>query len=80
MWDRDYEEAINEACKVWTSILIIDKQEMILAKVKVLQIMIESTLNQVLSNTNDAEGWLETLNKLENNGIMTVILNMKIGG
>jgi hypothetical protein len=38
--------------------------------------MIESTLNLVLSDTRDAEGWLETLNKLDNNGIMTAIRNI----
>jgi hypothetical protein len=78
MWNRDYEEAINEACKVWTTIMIIEKSEVIFAKVKVLQIMIESTLNLVLSDTRDVEGWLETLGKLDNNGIMTAILNIKM--
>jgi hypothetical protein len=72
MWNRDYEETINEACKVWTSIMIIDKPEMIFAKVKIRPIMIESTLNQVLSHTKDAEGWLG------NNRIMTAILNIKM--
>jgi hypothetical protein len=65
MWNRDYEEAINEACKVLAKIMIIEKPEVIFAKVKVLQIMIESTLNLVLSDTRDAGGWLETLNKLD---------------
>jgi hypothetical protein len=54
MWNRDYEEAINEACKIWTPIMIIDKPEVLFAKVKVVQIMIESSLNQILSNTKDA--------------------------
>jgi hypothetical protein len=76
--NRDYEEAINEACKVWTAIMIIDKPEVIFVKTKVLQIMIESTLNLVLSMTKDAEGWLETLNKLDSNGIMTTILSIKM--
>jgi hypothetical protein len=40
MWNNDYEEEINEACKVWTTIMIIDKPEAIIPKVKVLQIMI----------------------------------------
>jgi hypothetical protein len=78
MWNRDYEEAINEACKVWTVIMITEKPEVIFAKIKVLQIMIESTLNIVLSDTKDAEGWLEIPNKLDNNGIMTSILNIKM--
>jgi hypothetical protein len=78
MWNRDYEEAINEACKVWTTIMVIVKLEMIFAKVKVLQIMIESTLNLVLNDTKDAEGWLDTLNKLNYNGIMTTMLNIKM--
>jgi hypothetical protein len=78
MWSKEFEEAINEGCKVWTSIMIIDKQEAIFAKVKVLQIMIESTLNLVMSNTKEAEDWLETLNKIDNKGIMTVILNIKM--
>jgi hypothetical protein len=56
MWNRDYEEAINEARKVWIVIIIIEKPEVIFAKIKVLQIMIESTLNIVLSDTNDEEG------------------------
>jgi DNA mismatch repair ATPase MutL len=76
--NRDYEEAINEACKVWTAIMIIDKPEAIFVKTKVLQIMIESTLNLVLSGTKDAEEWLETLNKFENNRIMTAILSIKM--
>jgi hypothetical protein len=58
--------------------MIIDKPELIFAKVKVLQIMIESTMNQVLSNTKDAEVWFETLNRLDNNGITTAILNIKM--
>jgi hypothetical protein len=78
MWNKDYEEAINEACKVWTIIMIIDKPEVIFAKTKILQIMIESTLNLVLSHTKDAEGWLEILNKLDNNGIMTAISRIKM--
>jgi hypothetical protein len=78
MWNRDYEEAINEACKVWTMIMIIEKSEAIFAKIKVLQIMIKSTLNIVLSDLKDAEGWLEILNGLDNNGIMTSILNTKM--
>jgi hypothetical protein len=56
MWNRCYEEAINEACKIWIPIMIIDKPEMIFAKVKILQITMECTLNQVLSNTKDSEG------------------------
>jgi hypothetical protein len=36
--------------------MIIVKPEAIFAKVKVLQIMIESTLNLVMSDTKDAEG------------------------
>jgi hypothetical protein len=78
MWNRDYEEAINETCKVWTVIMIIEKPEVIFAKIKVLQIMIESILSIVLSDTKDAEGWLEILNKLDNNGIMTSILSIKM--
>jgi hypothetical protein len=58
-------------------IMIIEKPEDIFAKIKVLQIMIESTLNIVLSDTKDAEEWLEIVNKLDNNGIMTSILNIK---
>jgi hypothetical protein len=58
--------------------MIIEKPEVISAKIKALQIMIESTLNIVLSGLRDAEGWLEILNKLDNNGIMTSILNIKM--
>jgi hypothetical protein len=78
MWNRDYEEAINEACKVWTVIMTIEKPEVIFAKIKVLQTMIESMLNIVLSDLKDAEGWLEILNGLDNNRIMTSILNIKM--
>jgi Asp-tRNA(Asn)/Glu-tRNA(Gln) amidotransferase C subunit len=77
MWNRDYEEAINEACKVWTAIMSITNPELIFAKTKVLQIMIECTLNVVMSNTSDAEGWLDTLKSLDYNGIMTAILDIK---
>jgi hypothetical protein len=49
--------------------MIIESPELIFAKVKVPRIMIENILNQVLNNTTDAEGWLEALNKLDNNGI-----------
>jgi Asp-tRNA(Asn)/Glu-tRNA(Gln) amidotransferase C subunit len=58
--------------------MVIEKPEVIFAKIKVLQIMIESTLNIVLSDLKDAEGWLEILNNLDNNGIMTSILNIKM--
>jgi hypothetical protein len=78
MWNKDFEEAITEACKVWTTIMIIVKLEAIFEKVKILQIMIESTLDLVMSDTKDAEGWLETLNKLDNKGIMTPILSIKM--
>jgi hypothetical protein len=78
MWNRDYQEAIDEACKIWASMMSISKPEMIFAKTKVLQIMIESTLNLVMSNTEDAEGWLETLKGLDYNGIMTAILDIKM--
>jgi hypothetical protein len=78
MWNRDYEEAVEEACKVWRTIMIIDKPGAIFVKVKVLQIMIESTLNIVMINTKDAEEWLETLNKIDSNGIMKAILNIKM--
>jgi hypothetical protein len=78
MLNRNYEEAINEAYKVWTVIMTIEKPEVIFAKIKILQIMIESTLNIVLSDLRDAEGWLEILNNLDNNGIMTSILNIKM--
>jgi hypothetical protein len=78
MWNRDYQEAIDEACKIWTTIMSISKPEMIFAKTKVLQIMIESTLSLVMSDIDDAEGWLETLKGLDYNGIMTAILNIKM--
>jgi hypothetical protein len=55
MWNRDYQEAIDAACKIWTKIMIINKPEIIFAKTKVLQIMIESTLNITMSDTTYAE-------------------------
>jgi hypothetical protein len=83
MWNREYQEAIDEACKIWTDIMLISKPELIFAKPKVLQIMIESTLNITLSDTSDtsdtsdAEEWLDTLKKLDYNGIMTAIIDLK---
>jgi hypothetical protein len=78
MWNRDYQEAIDEACKIWTKIMVISKSELIFAKTKVLQIMIESTLNITLSDTREAEKWLDDLKKLDYNGIMTAILDLKM--
>jgi hypothetical protein len=78
MWNRDYQEAIDAAYKIWTKIMTITEPELIFAKTKVLQIMIECTLNITLSDTNDAEGWLDTLKKLDNNDIMTAILDLKM--
>jgi hypothetical protein len=78
MWNRDYEEATDAACKIWTRIMTNSKPEMIYPKVEVLQIMIESTLSLTMSNLQYAEEWLETLKKLDYNGIMTRILDIKM--
>jgi hypothetical protein len=78
MWNRDYQEAIDAACKIWTTIMANNKPEMIFPKVKVLQIMIESTLNITMSNLEYAKGWLETLKSIDFNGIMTAILDLKM--
>jgi hypothetical protein len=78
MWNREYEEATDTACKIWTKIMANDKPEMIFPKVKVLQIMIESTLSITMSNLQYAEEWLETLKKLDFNGILTRILDIKM--
>jgi hypothetical protein len=40
--------------------------------------MIESTLNITMSDTKDAEEWLDILKKLDYNGIMTAILDLKM--
>jgi hypothetical protein len=45
--------------------MIIDKPGAIFAKIKVLHIITENTLNLVLSDTKDAERWLETLIKMK---------------
>jgi hypothetical protein len=55
MWNREYEEAIDAACKIWTKIMTIDKPEMIYPKIRVLQIMIENTLNTTMSDLLYAE-------------------------
>jgi hypothetical protein len=52
-----------------------DKPEIIFPKVKVLQLMIERTLSLTMSKLQYAEEWLETLKKLDYNGIMTRILD-----
>jgi hypothetical protein len=78
MWNIEYQEAIDAACKVWTKIMTITLPELIFAKTKVLQIMIESTRNITMSDTKDAEGWLDILKKLDYNGIMTAILDLKM--
>jgi hypothetical protein len=78
MWNRDYENATDAACKIWTKIMTNSKPEMIYPKVKVLQIMIESTLSIVMSDLHYAEEWLKTLKKLDYNGIMTRILEIKM--
>jgi hypothetical protein len=78
IWNREYQEAIDAACKVWTRIMTITLPELIFAKTKVLQIMIESTLNITMSDTKYAEEWLGILKKLDYNGIMTAILDLKM--
>jgi hypothetical protein len=78
MWNRDYQEAVDAACKVWTRIMINSAPEMIFPKIKVLQIMIESTLSLTLSNLQYVEEWMETLTKLDYNGILTRILKIKL--
>jgi hypothetical protein len=77
MWNRNYEEAIESTSKIWTVMMQIDKPETQFAKTKVLQIIIERTLSLVLSNTKEAKRWLIILKSLDNNGIMTAILDMK---
>jgi hypothetical protein len=51
MWNREYQEAIDAACKVWAKIMTITLPELIFAKTKAQQIMIESTLNITMSDT-----------------------------
>jgi hypothetical protein len=58
--------------------MTISKPELIFAKTKVLQIMIESTLNITMSDIMEAEEWLDILKKLDYNGIMTAILDLKM--
>jgi hypothetical protein len=78
MWNRKYQEAIDAAYRIWTKNMIISKSELIFAKTKVLQIMIECMLNITLSDTTEAEDWLDIVKKLDYNGIMTVILDLKM--
>jgi hypothetical protein len=78
MLNREYQEAIDEACKIWTKIMTISKPEMIYPKIRVLQIMIESTLSITMSELTYAEEWLETLKRIDYNGIMTAILDIKM--
>jgi hypothetical protein len=78
MWNRDYQEAIDAASIIWTRIMINSAPEMIFPKIKVLQIMIESTLSLTLSDLQYAEEWLETLTKLDYNGVLTRILKIKL--
>jgi hypothetical protein len=58
--------------------MTITLPELIFAKTKVLQIMIESTLNITMSDTTYAEEWLDILKKLDYNGMMTAILDLKM--
>jgi hypothetical protein len=76
--NRNYEEAIDAAIKIWAVIMQRDKAEMHFAKIKVLQIMIESTLSLVISSTMDTEGWLINLKSINNNEIMIAILALKM--
>jgi hypothetical protein len=73
-WNRNYEEAINAACKIWTGIIQIDKSQTQFAKIRVLQIMIQSSLNIVLSVTKDTEEWLLILKSINYNGLMTTTI------
>jgi hypothetical protein len=80
MWNRDYQEAIDEACKIWTKIMVIFKPELIFAKTKVLQIMIKCTLNITLSDTSEAEEWLDSLKKQEGEVAASQILFLADAG